>query len=95
MTLKLKPKKYLDYINPRIILSYGADFAKLVQKAYASESAIEKLETTQAIYSFSGVKEEVKVKFIGDVMVKPKGRRLAIASQLERMIKDIEGVSQN
>lgn len=95
MALELKKKKYLDYINPRIILSYGVDFARIMQIAYASESAIDKLESTQAIYQYSGVKDEVKVKFIGDVMVKPKARRLAIASQLDKMIKDTSEVSQN
>lgn len=95
MALELKKKKYLDYINPRIILSYGVDFARIMQVAYASESAIDKLESTQAIYQYSGVKDEVKVKFIGDVMVKPKARRLAIASQLDKMIKDTLEVSQN
>lgn len=95
MTLELKKKKYLDYINPRIILSYGVDFARIMQVAYASESATDKLESTQAIYSYSGVKEEVKVKFIGDVMVKPKSRRLAIASQLDKLIKDAIKASNN
>ena len=93
MALELKKKKYLDYINPRIILSYGVDFARIMQVAYSSESAIDKLESTQAIYQYSGVKDEVKVKFIGDVMVKPKARRLAIASQLDKMIKDTLEVS--
>lgn len=95
MALELKKKKYLDYINPRIILSYGVDFARIMQVAYSSKSAIDKLESTQAIYQYSGVKDEVKVKFIGDVMVKPKARRLAIASQLDKMIKDTLEVSQN
>lgn len=93
MALELKKKKYLDYINPRIILSYGVDFARIMQVAYSSESAIDKLESTQAIYQYSGVKDEVKVKFIGDIMVKPKARRLAIASQLDKMIKDTLEVS--
>lgn len=88
MTLELKKKKYLDYINPRIILSYGVDFAKLVQKAYASESAIDKLESTQAIYQYSGVKDEVKVKFIGDVMIRPKKERFAIARKLFKMLEE-------
>lgn len=87
MALELKKKKYLDYINPRIILSYGVDFARIMQVAYSSESAVDKLESTQAIYNYSGIKEEVKVKFIGDVMVKPKIRRLAIASQLSKLLE--------
>lgn len=93
MTLQLKKKKYLDYINPKIIMSYGVDFAKLVMIAYFSESAQDKLESTHQIYRYSGVKEEVKVKFIGDVMVKPKTRRHAIALQLEELIKDAEKAS--
>ena len=86
MDLSFKSKKSLDYINPRIILSYGVDFAWIMQNAYASESASEKVETTQNILNFKGIKDEVKVKFVGEIMTRPKSRRLAISRQLHKLL---------
>lgn len=84
--LKVRTRKHVDYINPKIIISYGAEFASIVQKAYASESASEKLTNAFDIYKCNSIKDEVKIKFIGDVMSKPKSRRLAIAKQLQELL---------
>ena len=71
----------LSYINIKAVIALGAEHASIIAEAYASETETDKLINTQAILD-SSMAKEVKIKFIGDVLTRPKVKRLAIAKKI-------------
>jgi len=73
-----------DYIKPYAIIKLGTKVAKIIADGYNSASAEEKLTTCVRILSLT--EEELtsvaKVKFIGDIMTRPKKERIKIANKL-------------
>ena len=71
-----------NYIKPYAIVKLGNDIARVIANGYNSASAQEKLNAVEAISSLEDLKDEAKVKFIGDIMCRPKRERFAIANKL-------------
>lgn len=73
-----------NYIKPYAIVKLGEDVARIIATGYNSTSAEEKLTAVVHIATISSdeLKEGAKVKFIGDIMTRPKRERLAIAHKL-------------
>ena len=71
----------LSYINIKAVVALGAEQATLIAEAYASETETDKLNNTKAILD-SDMTKEAKIKFIGDVLTRPKVKRLAIAKKI-------------
>lgn len=76
-----------NYIKPYVILKFGKEIATILANAYGSSSAIEKLRSVIMIASMTDLKEEARVKYIGDIMVRPKKERMAINRQLLKLLK--------
>ena len=87
-------KKERAYIKPAIVLSYGKDLAKLISDAYLSRTAEEKLESVKKLMD-SSLKIEAKVKFIGDIMIRPKKQRLAISREITDYLLKDDGNNNN
>ena len=71
----------LSYINIKAVIALGAEHASIIAEAYASETETDKLINIQSILD-SNMAKEVKIKFIGDVLTRPKVKRLAIAKKI-------------
>ena len=77
----------VNYIKPYVLFNYGKEIAAVLAKAYSSSSAKEKLDSVEAIIKCN-LKEEAKIKFIGDIMIRPKKERFAIARKLFKMLEE-------
>lgn len=71
----------LSYINIKAVVALGAQHASIIAEAYASETETDKLIAVQAMLN-SDMEKEVKIKFIGDVLTRPKVKRHAIAKKI-------------
>lgn len=73
-----------DYIKPYAIVKLGDKVAMVIANGYNSNSAEEKLQAVVKILTLT--EEELvapaKVKFIGDIMTRPKKERIKIANKL-------------
>lgn len=73
-----------DYIKPYAIIKLGDKVATVIANGYNSNSAEEKLQAVVKILTLT--EEELaspaKVKFIGDIMTRPKKERIKIANKL-------------
>ena len=74
--------KTLSYINIKAVIALGPSVAELIATAYASESEKDKLASTEAILKSGSLTAEAKIKFIGDVLTRPKVKRLAISKKI-------------
>jgi hypothetical protein len=80
------PRK--DNININVILSYGIEAATIIMEAYNSNSVQSKLINIEKIAKLDNIKDEAKVKFIGDVLIRPKFKRLFIANKLRKKLEE-------
>ena len=71
----------LSYINIKAVVALGVEHASIIAEAYASETESDKLIATQNILD-STMSKEAKIKFIGDMLTRPKVKRLAIAKKI-------------
>lgn len=73
-----------DYIKPYAIIKLGDKVATVIANGYNSASAEEKLTTAVTILSLTDLElvPPAKVKFIGDIMTRPKKERIKIANKL-------------
>lgn len=74
-------------INVNVILSYGTETARVIMEAYFSKTAKDKLIHIERIAKLTNIKDEAKVKFIGDVMIRPKYKRIFIAMKLKKRLE--------
>lgn len=74
-----------NYIKPYVILKFGKEIAQSLAQAYSSTSATEKLRSAIMIANITDLKEEARVKYIGDIMTRPKKERMAISRQLFKL----------
>ena len=74
--------KTLSYINIKAVVALGSEIAELIATAYASESEKDKLASTESILKSTDLTPEAKIKFIGDVLTRPKIKRLAISKKI-------------
>lgn len=80
-------EKKENYIKPYVILKFGEEIATILANAYGSSNATEKLRSAILIANMTDLIEEARVKYIGDIMVRPKKERMAISRQLHKLIK--------
>ena len=71
----------LTYINIKAVVALGVEHATTIAEAYSSQNEDDKLLATQNILN-SSMDKEVKLKFIGDILTRPKIKRLAIAKKI-------------
>lgn len=76
-----------NYIKPYVLFNFGKEIATILAEAYGAQSASEKLVSCQAIMN-CGLKDEAKIKFIGDIMTRPRKERMAISRKLFKMLED-------
>ena len=78
-----------NYIKPYVLLNFGKEIATILAHAYASSSALEKIASTHAILKCE-LKEEAKIKFIGDIMTRPRKERMSISRKLFKLLEEKE-----
>lgn len=73
-----------DYIKPYAIVKLGEKVASTIADGYNSASAEEKLSSAIAIIALpeEELSSAAKVKFVGDIMTRPKKERLKIGAKL-------------
>ena len=73
-----------DYIKPYAIVKLGEKVATIIADGYNSNSAEEKLIANVNILALTDeeLAQPAKVKFIGDIMTRPKKERIKIAAKL-------------
>lgn len=74
------------YIKPKAIINLGKEIAKVISNCYNSQNAQEKLDSAKVIADIPDLKQEAKIKFIGDIMNRPKKERLAIAKKIKELL---------
>ncbi len=87
-TENVKPKK-TNHIKPYVLFNYGTTIATILATAYASESAKDKLHSCNEILNCE-LQDNAKIKFIGDIMIRPKKERLAISRKLFKLLEENE-----
>lgn len=70
-----------DYIKVGAILRLGIEEAKIIFEGYSASEASDKLKFIDHIKE-TDISEGAKLKFIGDVIQRPKKERFAIARRL-------------
>lgn len=80
----------VDYIKPYAIVKLGYKVASLIAAGYNSASAEDKLVFVKNVLSLSeeDLAAPAKVKFIGDVMTRPKKERLKIATKILLLLEE-------
>lgn len=76
-----------NYIKPYVIFNFGKEVATVMAKAYAASSASEKLESIPEMMKLP-LKDEAKIKYIGDVMTRPRKERMAISRKLTKLVEE-------
>lgn len=78
------------YMKPYAILRLGNKVANIIADGYNSESAEDKLNYTRAILALDNNELAIaaKIKFIGDVMTRPKKERVKIANKLYLLLSE-------
>ena len=76
-----------NYIKPYVLFNFGKEIATILAEAYGAQSASEKLVSCQAIMN-CGLKDEAKIKFIGDIMTRPRKERMAISKKVFKLLKE-------
>ena len=73
-----------DYIKPYAIVKLGEKVATVIANGYNSNSAEEKLQAVVqiAVLNDEELSPPAKIKFIGDISVRPKKERIKIAAKL-------------
>lgn len=74
------------YIKPKAIINLGKEIARVLSNCYSSQNAQEKLDSAKVIADIPDLKQEAKIKFIGDIMNRPKKERLAIAKKINELL---------
>lgn len=85
---KVTPTPEKTYIKSSVIIKLGKEIAETIAKAYNSDNAQEKLQSTIEIINLPNLKEEAKIKFIGDLMIRPKRERKAISRKLYKLLEE-------
>ena len=78
-----------NYIKPYVLVNFGKEIATILAHAYASSSALEKIASTHSILKCE-LKEEAKIKFIGDIMTRPRKERMSISRKLFKLLEEKE-----
>lgn len=78
-----------NYIKPYVLFNFGKEMATILAKAYGAQSASEKLESCQDIMDCR-LKYEAKIKFIGDIMTRPRKERMAISKKVFKLLEEDE-----
>lgn len=86
---KINVERKIDYIKPYVIVNFGKEIATILGNAYNASSATEKLKASSEIINCS-LKDEAKIKFIGDIMVRPKKERFAISKKIFKLLEDVK-----
>ena len=76
-----------NYIKPYVLFNFGKEIATILAEAYGAQSASEKLVSCQAIMN-CGLKDEAKIKFIGDIMTRPRKERMAISKKVFKLLEE-------
>lgn len=76
-----------NYIKPYVLYNFGTEIATILANAYAADSANAKLEAVNNIQNCN-LKVEAKIKFIGDIMVRPRKERMAISRKLFKLLEE-------
>ena len=79
-----------NYIKIGAIMRLGDTNASIIQRAYSSDSAEKKMEAIAEINK-SDMSIETKLKFIGDIITRPKKERVAIANSLKKLLEAEKG----
>ena len=83
-----------NYIKPYVLFNFGTEIATMLAHAYNSTSALEKIASTHAILK-SELKDEAKIKFIGDIMTRPRKERIAISMKLFKLLEEDASTNNN
>lgn len=78
-----------NYIKPYVLVKFGKEIATILATAYSAQSAADKLVGCQAILACA-IKDEAKIKFIGDVMTRPKKERISISRKIFKLLEGDE-----
>ena len=78
-----------NYIKPYVLFNFGKEVATILAHAYASSNALEKIASTHAILKCE-LKDEAKIKFIGDIMTRPRKERIAISKKVFKLLEENE-----
>ena len=76
-----------NYIKPYVLVNFGKEIATVLARAYGAQSASDKLTSCQDIMNCS-LKDEAKIKFIGDIMTRPRKERMAISRKLFKLLEE-------
>lgn len=79
-------KENPSYIKIGAIMRLGLTNATIICDAYASDNADKKMASIEAIKNMEA-SIETKLKFIGDVITRPKKERIAISNSLSKLIE--------
>ena len=86
---KINLEHKIDYIKSYVLVNFGKEIATILGNAYNASSALEKLNAASEIAKCD-LKDEAKIKFIGDIMVRPKKERFAIAKKIFKLLEDVK-----
>ena len=86
---KINVERKIDYIKPYVLVNFGKEIATILGNAYNASSATEKLKAASEIIKCD-LKDEAKIKFIGDIMIRPKKERFAIAKKIFKLLEDVK-----
>lgn len=78
-------KRY-NSIKARVVLSYGEEAAIIIMKAYNNTSMDAKLKSIEEISKLQGVKDEIKVILIKDLIIRNMFRRLFISHKIKKLL---------